>query len=150
MYRSVAILILALLQGCSEISRYYIPDAPSENVRLHPGGSCSAPDATYIFNVVPGIDGFISARVRNEGWGLYYGFSVSKGSKIRITNPVLKIRDADSGKEIDVPIQEFRLSVYGGLPGRPAGYYETYAAGTELAYTGLNEPLNVDYLRRDS
>jgi hypothetical protein len=150
MYRLAAILILTLLQGCSEISRYYIPEAPRENVQLHPGGSCGAPDATYIFNLVPGIDGFISARVGKEGWGLYYGFSIAKGSKMQVIDPIFKIRDVDSGNEIDVPMQEFRLSVYGGLPGRPAGYFEKYAAGTELTYTALNEALNVDYLRRDS
>ena len=68
---------------------------------------------------------------------------------MQIVDPNLKVRSIDTGNEVVLAMHPFRLTVYGGLPDRPAGYFEYFEANAELSYTGLNEAHNVNYLKRD-
>ncbi len=149
MHRFIIIILILLLAGCARTAKYYEPIA-TEGVHIHPGGGCTAPSATYHFNVGEGIKGFISAGVSQDSWGIYYGFTLEKGTKLKMLSPNIKIRSDELENPFTVKMPQFHMSVYGGLPNRQKGYKKYYQPIEELSYTGLNEKIDVEYLRNDT
>jgi len=149
MYRCFVAVIALLVTGCVQTATYYHPIA-SEGVHVDPGRGCTGPSASYNFHVERGINGFISASVGQDSWGIYYGFALEKGAKLKMLNPHIEIYSEKWEGLHTVRMPPFRLSVYGGLPNRQKGYIKYYEPLDELTYTGLNKKIDVDYLTKDS
>ena len=150
MGRFSLLLLAVLLQGCSATAKYYIPDHGKGTVHQHTEVNCTAPSASYQFNLAEGVNGFVSAEADVNEWWISYGFNLSKGSKLQVIDPTLNVRVVDSGDVLNLRMGDFGFAVYGGLPDRPKGYNKYFASGAELAYTGLNERLDANYLQYDT
>jgi hypothetical protein len=150
MDRLTIILLATLIQGCSATAKYYIPDRGSGRVHLHSVANCTVPSASYQFDLAKGVNGYVSASVGADGWGVSYGFNLSKGSKLQVVDPTLSIRIIESGDNLNLRMGTLAFGVYGGLPDRPSGYQKHFAPDAEIAYTGLNEGLGADYLQYDT
>jgi|JI102314A2RNA_FD_contig_61_1044930_length_730_multi_2_in_0_out_0_1 hypothetical protein len=150
MGRFTIILLVVFIQGCSATAKYYMPEHGSGTVHLHPDANCTVPSASYQFDLADGVNGYVSASVGADGWGVSYGFNLPKGSELQVADPTISIRIIESGEQLNLRMETLVLSVYGGLPDRPAGYHKNFAPDAILFYTGLNERLDADYLQYDT
>ena len=142
-------LFVLLLSGCVGVTeRYYVPNEPAF---VEEGTICgTVPWARTRVLIAPNISASVDLGPRDGRIRLSLQLALPQGAQVRFVEPTMLLELPSTGKQLVLPLEPFRISVY-GRNGDP-GHKEQFDAGAVLDGRGRNAELagqNTEYLKKD-